>query len=137
MTAPASLPAPGVPTGDGSLATTRITMADLPPNARPRDITHVTPEHPHWSLILMTVLTQLSVGGFLVGLFRCVLFCFRLFFRGGLSQSPAAGLRAQQRKSQQQAPNRSSKNRLHGELQFSGGIGKVTAGTAYSDFFGT
>ena len=62
--APAGMPAPGVPTADGSLATTRITMADLPPNARPRDITHVTPEHPHWSLILMTVLTQLSVGAF-------------------------------------------------------------------------
>ena len=61
---PAGLPAAGVPTADGSLATTRITMADLPPNARPRDITHVTPEHPHWSLILMTVLTQLSVGAF-------------------------------------------------------------------------
>ena len=54
----------GLPVNDGSLATTRITMADLPPNARPRDITHVTPEHPHWSLILMTVLTQLSVGAF-------------------------------------------------------------------------
>ena len=62
--APAGLPTPGIPTGDGSLATTRITMADLPPNARPSDITHVTPEHPHWSLILMTVLTQLSVGAF-------------------------------------------------------------------------
>src|SRR5688572_15101211 len=61
---PGDLPTPGVPTGDGSLATTRVTMADLPPNARPRDITHVTPEHPHWSLILMTVLTQLSVGAF-------------------------------------------------------------------------
>ena len=58
------LPTPGLPMADGSLGTTRITMADLPPNARPRDITHVTPEHPHWSLILMTVLTQLSVGAF-------------------------------------------------------------------------
>ena len=55
----------GLPEGDGSLSTTRITLPDsLPPNARPRDITHVTPEHAHWSLILMTVLTQLSVGGF-------------------------------------------------------------------------
>ncbi len=57
--------APGVPSADGSLSTTRITPPDqLPPNARPRDITHVTPEHAHWSLILMTVLTQLSVGAF-------------------------------------------------------------------------
>ena len=55
----------GLPAGDGSLSTTRITLPDdLPPNARPRDITHVTPEHAHWSLILMTVLTQLSVGAF-------------------------------------------------------------------------
>ena len=38
--------------------------ADLPPNARPRDITHVKPEHPHWPLVVMTVLTQLSVGAF-------------------------------------------------------------------------
>ena len=55
----------GLPSDDGSLSTTRITPPDdLPPNARPRDITHVTPEHAHWSLILMTVLTQLSVGAF-------------------------------------------------------------------------
>ena len=58
-------PRSGLPAGDGSLSTTRITLPDdLPPNARPRDITHVTPEHPHWSLIVMTVLTQLSVGAF-------------------------------------------------------------------------
>ena len=55
----------GLPVGDGSLSTTRISPPDdLPPNARPRDITHVTPEHAHWSLIVMTVLTQLSVGAF-------------------------------------------------------------------------
>ena len=51
----------GVPVADGS----RITMpADMAPNAKPRDITHVTPEHPHWPLVIMTVLTQLSVGAF-------------------------------------------------------------------------
>jgi DMSO reductase anchor subunit len=38
--------------------------ANLPPNARPRDITHVTLGHPHWPLVVMTVLTQLSVGAF-------------------------------------------------------------------------
>ena len=60
-----SRPAIGQPSADGSLSTTRITPPEeLPPNARPRDITHVTPEHAHWSLILMTVLTQLSVGAF-------------------------------------------------------------------------
>jgi formate dehydrogenase iron-sulfur subunit len=55
----------GVPAGDHSLSTTRITMPDaLPPNARPRDITHVAPEHAHLPLVVMTVLTQLSVGAF-------------------------------------------------------------------------
>jgi len=55
----------GVPAADGSLSTTRVTVpADLPPNARPRDLTHVTPEHAHWPLVIMTVLTQLSVGAF-------------------------------------------------------------------------
>ena len=55
----------GLPVADGSLSATRITMPDaLPPNAKPRDITHVKPEHPHWPLVIMTVLTQMSVGAF-------------------------------------------------------------------------
>ena len=55
----------GMPADDHSLGTTRITMPDaLPPNARPRDITHVKPEHPHWPLVVMTVLTQMSAGAF-------------------------------------------------------------------------
>ena len=55
----------GLPADDHSLATTRITMPDaLPPNAKPRDITHVKPEHPHWPLVVMTVLTQMSAGAF-------------------------------------------------------------------------
>jgi DMSO reductase anchor subunit len=41
-----------------------VTPRDLPPNSRPVDITHVHPEHPHWPLVVMTVLTQLSVGAF-------------------------------------------------------------------------
>ena len=52
------------PVEDFSLSTTRVSGANLPPNARPRDITHVKPEHPHWPLVVMTVLTQLSVGAF-------------------------------------------------------------------------
>ncbi len=56
---------PGVPFDDHSASTTRITLPDgLAPNAKPRDITHVKPEHPHWPLVVMTVLTQLSVGAF-------------------------------------------------------------------------
>lgn len=55
----------GVPVGDESLSTTRITLpTGLPPDLRPRELTHATPERPHWSLIVMTVLTQLSVGAF-------------------------------------------------------------------------
>src|SRR5690242_13925418 len=55
----------GLPADDGSLSTTRVTLPEsTPPNARPRDITQVTPQHAHWSLILMTVLTQMSVGAF-------------------------------------------------------------------------
>lgn len=55
----------GLPSADGSLSTTRVTMpAHLPPNARAVNLTHVTPEHAHWSLVFMTVLTQLSVGAF-------------------------------------------------------------------------
>ena len=55
----------GLPADDHSLSATRITLPEsLPPNAKPRDITHVTPEHPHWPLVVMTVLTQMSVGAF-------------------------------------------------------------------------
>jgi Fe-S-cluster-containing dehydrogenase component/DMSO reductase anchor subunit len=55
----------GLPVADGSLSTTRLTLpAQLPPSARPVGLTHLVPEHAHWSLIFMTVLTQLSVGAF-------------------------------------------------------------------------
>ncbi len=55
----------GMPTGDGSLSTTRVTLPDgLPPDAKPVDLTHVRPAEPHWPLVIMTVLTQLSVGAF-------------------------------------------------------------------------
>ena len=55
----------GLPSGDHSLSTTRITLPQrLPPDARPIDLTHVRPEAPHWPLVFMTVLTQLSVGAF-------------------------------------------------------------------------
>jgi DMSO reductase anchor subunit len=52
------------PMGDHSLSTTRVTARDLPQNAQPIGISHVQPEHPHWPLVVMTVLTQLSVGAF-------------------------------------------------------------------------
>lgn len=56
-------PKPGVPVADQSVSTTRITLpSTLAPNARPVDLLRLEPSDAHWSLILMTVLTQLSVG---------------------------------------------------------------------------
>jgi Fe-S-cluster-containing dehydrogenase component/DMSO reductase anchor subunit len=60
----AAVASTGVPVGDHSLSTTRVTASELPPNAKPHDITHVVPAEPHWPLVVMTVLTQLSVGAF-------------------------------------------------------------------------
>ena len=55
----------GLPKGDQSLSTTRVTLPQaLPPNATPVNVTNVVPEHPHWPLVVMTVLTQLAVGAF-------------------------------------------------------------------------
>jgi Fe-S-cluster-containing dehydrogenase component/DMSO reductase anchor subunit len=55
----------GFPEGDQSLSTTRVTLPEMmPPNATPVDVTNVVPEHPHWPLVVMTVLTQLAVGAF-------------------------------------------------------------------------
>ena len=57
--------APGLPSADDSISTTRITMPDrMPPDTRKADAWRVKPEHPHWPLVVMTVLTQLSVGAF-------------------------------------------------------------------------
>ena len=55
--------APGMPSAGHTISTTRIT---LPENALPTlervDIDTLRPEHPHWSLVWMTTLIQLSVG---------------------------------------------------------------------------
>ena len=57
--------APGLPSADDSLSTTRITLsANMPRNTIKVDSHRVRPEHPHWPLVLMTVLTQLAVGAF-------------------------------------------------------------------------
>ena len=56
---------PGMPSADDSLSTTRITLpARMPHNLRKVDLSRLRAEHPHWPLIVMTVLTQLSVGAF-------------------------------------------------------------------------
>jgi formate dehydrogenase iron-sulfur subunit len=60
-----NVPAPGVPAADASISSTRITLpANLPPNSRPVDLVRLASTEPHWPLIVMTVLTQLSVGAF-------------------------------------------------------------------------
>lgn len=58
--------APGMPSADESLSTTRITLpARLPQDVHKVDLSNLHIEHPHWPLIVMTVLTQFSVGGFI------------------------------------------------------------------------
>lgn len=57
--------APGLPSADDSISTTRITLpTDLPPDTGRVDTQMVQLEHPHWPLVFMLVLTQLSVGAF-------------------------------------------------------------------------
>jgi len=57
--------ATGVPSGDQSVSTTRMTLpANLAPNAKPVDLVHIQPADPHWPLVVMMVFTQLSVGTF-------------------------------------------------------------------------
>jgi DMSO reductase iron-sulfur subunit len=61
----ASANAPGLPSADDSISTTRITLpAILLPDTGKVDLGRVCPEQPHWPLVFMTVLTQLSVGAF-------------------------------------------------------------------------
>jgi DMSO reductase iron-sulfur subunit len=56
---------PGMPSADDSISTTRITLpAKMPADVSKVDLSHLHPEHAHWPLIVMTVLTQLSVGAF-------------------------------------------------------------------------
>jgi formate dehydrogenase iron-sulfur subunit len=57
--------APGLPSADDSISTTRITLpVDLPPDTGRVDTCRIVPEHPHWPLVFMLVLTQLAVGAF-------------------------------------------------------------------------
>jgi Fe-S-cluster-containing dehydrogenase component/DMSO reductase anchor subunit len=59
--------APGLPSAGDSISTTRITLPeDLLPDAGRVDTNRIVPEQPHWPLVFMLVLTQLSVGAFAV-----------------------------------------------------------------------
>jgi Fe-S-cluster-containing dehydrogenase component/DMSO reductase anchor subunit len=67
--------APGLPSADDSISTTRVTLPEnLVPDLGRVDTNRVEPEHPHWPLVFMLVLTQLCVGAFialwLLGLYR-------------------------------------------------------------------
>jgi DMSO reductase iron-sulfur subunit len=58
--------APGLPSADDSISTTRVTLPEnLAPDLERVDTNRVEPEQPHWPLIFMLVLTQLCVGAFI------------------------------------------------------------------------
>lgn len=60
---------PAAPDPQITLPTTSYkTKKVFPRNLLPADFHTVSAQHPHWPLIVMLVLTQLSVGAFLVGL---------------------------------------------------------------------
>ena len=57
--------APGMPSADDSISTTRLTLpSQIPQDLQKVNLGHLRAEQPHWPLIVMTVLTQLSVGAF-------------------------------------------------------------------------
>lgn len=59
--------APHMPDSGTTLSTTRITVPDdFPKNLLRANRHRIEPEKPHTSLIFMTVLTQLAVGGFMI-----------------------------------------------------------------------
>ena len=59
---------PGAPDPQITLPTTHFkTTRVFPRNTLPADYYAVNPQHPHWPLIIMLVLTQMSVGAFIVG----------------------------------------------------------------------
>ena len=57
--------APGLPSAGDSISTTRVTLPEkLSPDTGRVDTLRVKPEHPHWPLVFMLALTQLSAGAF-------------------------------------------------------------------------
>ncbi len=57
--------APGLPSADDSISSTRVTLPEsLVPDLGRVDTNRVRPEHPHWPLVFMLALTQLCVGAF-------------------------------------------------------------------------
>ena len=59
--------APGLPSPDDSISSTRVTLpANLVPDIGRVDTGRLMPEAPHWPLVFMLVLTQLAAGTFIV-----------------------------------------------------------------------
>src|SRR5262249_54935862 len=55
--------APGMPPAHNTISTTRITRPELlNEDFQKADYHRVRPEHPHWPLVFMLVLTQMSAG---------------------------------------------------------------------------
>lgn len=74
--------APHVPDSGMTVSTTRIILPrDLPDNLIRANRHRLEPEKPHTSLILMTVLTQLATGGFLMLWLGDFLSSFMSFFK--------------------------------------------------------
>lgn len=66
---------PGAPDPHLTLPTTNFkTSRVLPRNVLPADFHQTSPQHPHWPLIVMLVLTQLSVGAFAAGRLTTIAF---------------------------------------------------------------
>ncbi|MGQ0635547.1 MAG: DmsC/YnfH family molybdoenzyme membrane anchor subunit [Planctomycetaceae bacterium] len=89
---------PGAPDQHLTLPTTNFkTARALPRNAQPADYHQTSPQHPHWPLIVMLVLTQLSVGAFAAGRLTTVVFgsnAISLIAGGHAAVSLALGLLA-------------------------------------------
>lgn len=60
--------APHLPDVNITLPTTRYTLPELPSVMYPANDHLLTPAHPEWPLVFMTVLTQLSLGAFIAHL---------------------------------------------------------------------
>jgi formate dehydrogenase iron-sulfur subunit len=61
----ASANSPGMPSADDSISTTRVSLpVKMPADVGKVDLRYLRAAEAHWPLIVMTVLTQLSVGAF-------------------------------------------------------------------------
>jgi DMSO reductase iron-sulfur subunit len=79
--------APGLPSADDSISTTRVTMRhELPRDVDRVDASRVEPQHPHWTLIFMTVFTQMAVGAI------ASMSASQSISRSAIARVPAAGV---------------------------------------------